>query len=255
MIKKVKGFYFSPTGTTKKIIEKIAEGIGYQLELEDITYIDKNKDIYHIDEETLLLVGVPVYGGRVPKIIIETLLRIKGGKYIVPVVVYGNRAYEDSLLELKNLYKGLGYTTIAAGAFIGEHSYSRKVGTGRPDAEDVLKALEFGKIIKEKLESNKLEEVEVSGNYPYKPDMPTRIFAPSGNNNCVFCRKCWSVCPVGAIDQKNPDKVDIEKCIHCYACIKICTFNGREVKNNPVQPIIEMLESKFTIRKEPELFF
>ena len=84
--------------------------------------------------------------------------------------------------------------------------------------------------------------------------MPVRVFAPSSNDRCILCKKRWKVCPVGAIDSNNPKNVDIEKCIHCYACIKICEFEGREVINNPVQPIIEMLESKFRERKEPELF-
>ena len=73
---------------------------------------------------------------------------------------------------------------------------------------------------------------------------------------CPQNHKCPSikVCPVGAIDCNDSRNVNLEKCIHCYACVKVCNFNGREVINNPVQPIIEMLESKCLIRKEPEIF-
>ena len=110
------------------------------------------------------------------------------------------------------------------------------------------------KKIAEKIEREDYFRPNLLGNRPYKPDMPVRVFAPASNDKCILCKKCWKVCPVGAIDSNNPTNVDIEKCIHCYACIKICEFEGREVINNPVQPIIEMLESKFRERKEPELF-
>lgn len=253
-IKKVRYYYFSPTNTTKRVVEKIAQGIGIDLEEENLTFIEKNKENYPNSDDTLIIVGIPVYAGRVPQIILNTLKSIKGNGYAIPVVVYGNRAYEDALVELEDILKENGFSIIAGGAFIGEHSYSNKVGTKRPDNEDLEIALNFGKKILEKLKEDNISHPVFPGNRPYKPDMPIRIFAPNINNNCVYCRKCWLVCPVGAIDPRKPEIVDIEKCIHCFACVKICNFNGRIVENNPVQPIIEMLESKFTERKEPELF-
>ncbi|MEE0137480.1 4Fe-4S binding protein [Fusobacterium ulcerans] len=48
--------------------------------------------------------------------------------------------------------------------------------------------------------------------------------------------------------------VDVEKCIHCYACVKICTFNGREIPGNPLKDIVAFLETKCSERKEPEIF-
>ena len=253
-INKVKYYYFSPTQTTKKVVEKIAEGIGIEKIEEDITFIDKNKREYLNLKDELVIVGIPVYAGRVPQIILETLKSIKGEGFAIPVVVYGNRAYEDALVELEDILVANGFSILAGGAFIGEHSYTRKVGSNRPDGNDLQIALDFGKQIAEKISKDDKSKPTLLGNRPYKPDMPVRIFAPSSNENCVECRKCATVCPVSAIDKQNPKIVNVEKCIHCYACIKICNFAGREVVNNPVQPIIEMLESKFTQRKEPELF-
>ncbi len=253
-IKKVKYFYFSPTNTTKKVVEKIALGTGLELEEINLTFIDKNLDSYVVDNDSLAIIGVPVYAGRVPQIILKTLHSIKGNSYAIPVVVYGNRAYEDALVELEDILKENGFKILGGGAFIGEHSYSRKVATNRPDNEDLELAFDFGKKIVEKLNSDDFSTPIFPGNRPYKPEMPTRIFAPTIDNNCVYCRKCWVVCPVGAIDSRKPEIVQVEKCIHCYACVKICTFNGRVVENSPIQPIIEMLESKFTNRKEPEIY-
>lgn len=253
-IKKVRYYYFSPTNTTKKVVEKIAEGLGVEMIEENITFIDNNKTSYDNDEDTLVIVGVPVYAGRVPQVILPTLNNIKGTGLAIPIVVYGNRAYEDALVELEDILKDNGFSILAGGAFIGEHSYSKKVGTNRPDTEDLEIALEFGKKIREKLERNDLSQPTLPGNRPYKQGMPKLLFTPMANNNCVYCRKCWIVCPVKAIDPRKPDIVEVEKCIHCYACIKICTFNGREVFNNPIQPIIDMLETKYIERREAEIY-
>lgn len=253
-INKVKYFYFSPTNTTRKVVEKIAMGTGLELEEVNLTFVEKNQESYEVEKDTLVIVGVPVYAGRVPQVILKTLKNIKGKGYAIPVVVYGNRAYEDALVELEDILKESGFSILGGGAFIGEHSYSKKVGTNRPDSQDLEIAFDFGKKIVEKLERGDFSTPALPGNRPYKPDMPVRIYAPNIDNNCVYCRKCWLVCPVGAIDSRKPEIVDVEKCIHCYACIKICHFNGRVVENNPVQPIIEMLESKFTERREPETY-
>ena len=78
----------------------------------------------------MTILSAPVYAGRLPIEAVRRLRRIKAGEApAVVVVVYGNRAYEDALLELQDLAGEQGFRPIAAGAFIGEHSYST---TGSP---------------------------------------------------------------------------------------------------------------------------
>ena len=43
----------------------------------------------------------------------------------VLVVVYGNRAYDDALLELSDIATGAGFVPLAAGAFVGEQVRGR----------------------------------------------------------------------------------------------------------------------------------
>ena len=57
----------------------------------------------------------------------------------VAVCVYGNRDYDDALLEIKDTLNGNGFRTFAAGAFIGRHCIFPKVAEGRPDASDLEK--------------------------------------------------------------------------------------------------------------------
>ena len=255
-IKKVHIFYFSPTHTTKTVVENIGKGINLETHIYDFTFsCDSPKD-YNFGKEDLVIVGVPVYGGRTPFITRKVLEKIKGSEALaVPVAVYGNRAYEDCLLELKNILKENGFICIAGGAFIGEHSYTKKVGTNRPDNIDIQKAQEFGKLIREKLENETYShDIEVKGNFPYKADMPKMVFAPTPNENCVDCGSCASACPTGAIDIDNHRKINPEKCIRCYACVRACRFDGRELAGNPLAKILNFLETTCLERKEPEIF-
>ncbi len=169
----------------------------------------------------------------------------------VAVAVYGNRDYDDALLELKNILSENGFSVIAGGAFIGEHSYTRKVGTKRPDDEDIAKATIFGKEIRKKIDTDTyIKDIKIKEIFLIEKIWPIRVFSPMANKNCIYCRKCYIVCPVGAIDKKDPELVDVEKCIHCYACVKVCTFNGREIPGNPLKDIIGFLETQCSDRKE-----
>lgn len=248
-------FYFSPTNTTKKVIEGIVKGLAKEVTEHNLTFVEKNSNDYEVSKDEIAIVGVPVYAGRVPEVILDSLKSIKGnGGVAIAVVTYGNRAYEDALLELVDILKDQNFKVIGAGAFIGEHSYTKNVGHKRPDDEDISVAENFGKEISKKIESGDLSEVSVPGNYPYKERKPKSIFAPVAKNECVYCRKCPIVCPVYAIDMRKPDIVNVEKCIHCCACIKVCGFNARELRDEGVLEKIKWLEENCKDRKSIETF-
>ena len=76
---KITGIIFSPTGTTKRIIEAIAGSTGISdIQMIDITKPDKREaKLSPIDNE-LVIVGIPVYYGRIPELIIPWLRSLKG---------------------------------------------------------------------------------------------------------------------------------------------------------------------------------
>ena len=141
-ISSVKLVYFSPTGTTKKVLQGIARGLCVE-SIEHVALTMPDADTKPIDNFTneLVVIGAPVYGGRLPNDAVARLKRLKARNTpAVVVVVYGNREYEDALLELSNLSKELGFIPISAGAFIGEHSFSTgdmPIAEGRPDTKDI----------------------------------------------------------------------------------------------------------------------
>ena len=120
----------------------------------DLTHTDVPAKVLQECHGDLAIIGSPVYAGRLPGTMTSRFELIKG--YATPaviVVVYGNRAYEDALLELNDLVSGAGFTPIAAAAFIGEHSYATKefpIAVGRLDEEDLKKARAFGETVRKK---------------------------------------------------------------------------------------------------------
>ena len=156
-MKNIHLFYFSPTHTTKRAVQGIGQGVGVEVIEHDLTFACDSDEEFNLGENDIAIVGVPVYAGRVPEIAANILKRVHGNNTLaVAVVVYGNRAFEDALLELKNILKENGFSVIAGGAFIGEHSYTKKVGTKRPDNNDIEIAINFGK---------KIDELVKEGNY------------------------------------------------------------------------------------------
>ena len=148
--------YFSPTKTTQKILEGIAQGTAIgKVEQLDLTPPEAKTPGLDEMQDELVLLGVPVYSGRVPLEAVPRLQRLKANRTpAVIIVVYGNREFEDALLELKDLARESGFIPVAGGAFIGEHSFANDttpIANGRPDPEDLLKAKEFGMKIQEKM--------------------------------------------------------------------------------------------------------
>lgn len=263
-IQLIKMVYFSPTGTTKSIIQGIGAGINHSsIELVDVTQKSARSSNLVLSENELLVIGVPVYMGRVPAVLSEWLHAIKANNTpVICVVVYGNRAYDDALLELRDILVDQGCKPVACAAFIGEHSFSSSevpTAHGRPDKSDYSIAEQFGMKINDILQcleaGGDISDIAIPGNTPYGG--VTKIwnvdFIAVGEG-CTECGVCSSTCPVEAIDYNCSSSIDIEKCITCCACIKSCPQNVRTVKPGPVKDATIRLNNLYSERKEPEIF-
>nr|WP_320026201.1 EFR1 family ferrodoxin [uncultured Acetobacterium sp.] len=264
-IQSTKLVYFSPTGTTKAVVEGIARGIdAIESERIDLTKPAVRLEPLQTGKNDLLIVGVPVYMGRVPEVIQEWLQSIKPQNTpSVCIVVYGNRVYDDALLELKDILAADGCIPLAAGAFIGEHSFSRDetpIAADRPDLRDISQAEDFGRKIKEKLDAiqsaEEIGDLNVPGEFPYRGE--TKLWDVdfiAVNSDCNQCQLCAEVCPVDAIHTDNSHLIDPEKCITCCACIKNCPQQARTIKHGPVHDASLRLNTLFKEPKQPELFY
>ncbi|MFA5089071.1 MAG: EFR1 family ferrodoxin, partial [Candidatus Omnitrophota bacterium] len=241
----VKLVYFSPTGTTQNVVRAIARGFAPgSIEEIDITTPAARVRPLQTTNNELLIVGVPVYVGRVPAIVLPWLKAIRAENTpAVCVVLYGNRTYEDALLELKDIVTACGCRAVAGAAFLGEHSFSdagTPIARGRPDAGDLRRAEEFGKKIHEKIRSGSpasaVPEAAIPGQYPYRGDsrLWTEDFIEVGDA-CTQCGICAAKCPVGAIDPEDSKKTDAKLCVSCCACIRYCPEQARSIRPGRVK--------------------
>ena len=255
---------FSPTGTTKAILHGIARGLNQTtMEIIDITTPEARKQTLQTADNELLVIGMPVYMGRIPALITEWLHTINAQNTpTVCVVVYGNRAYEDALLELTDILIPGGCLPIAGAAFIGEHSFSGNefpTAKNRPDAIDLDQAKLFGQRIQEKLNSISsvvnISPVEMPGCKPYRWNGKLwDVDFIEVSDACTQCGICEMGCPVGAFGSGNSSAINQEKCITCCACIKNCPQNARTMKPGLVKDAAIRLNNLYQDRKEPEFF-
>lgn len=269
IIKSSTSIYFSPTGTTKKVINAIIKGIGTNNNTAiDLTSSDIRNILSPSIEGDVVIIGVPVYEERIPEMLYDFFTSLKGdGKPVILVAMYGNFGDGIVLNELDTITKNSGFKVVAAGSFIGEHSFSTKevpVQEGRPSHEDLSKAEEFGRSIMEKIKKiENLDDVFIKipqGKLPLMakilPQNSARIFTKTpfaDMNICNHCGVCIKLCPMNAI---NKDTMDINenKCIRCFCCVKRCPKKARRIVYKPRFLVSKVLTIKNKKARAPKIY-
>lgn len=250
---RVTTIYFSATYTTKRVVEAVAKNLSNEVIAYDITN-DEATDEVTVPADELVVVGVPVYAGRVPAMAAERLRRFRGESTpAVVVAVYGNRHYDDAVLELHDIMTEQGFRTVSAGAFIAQHSIFPKVGAGRPDSADKADIERFTRQTARLLMTG-FGGIELPGNRPYKVPGGIPIF-PTASKKCTSCGACARLCPTGAIDSASPKGVDKTKCIKCGRCIVVCPINARRFYGIKYSLAAARFNSAFAARRENEMWF
>lgn len=271
-MKKVWAMYFSPTGGTEKVVKGTAEALAAKLhlpmEVYDFTLPQKREADAVFGEGDIVVCGTPVIAGRVPNVLLPYLTgKVKGnGALAVPMVSFGNRNFDDALIELRNILEENGFKTVAGAGFVSEHSFSKTLAAGRPDAKDQALIQEFGEKVADKLLSGweYTGPAFVRGNDPIRPyfkpqdrhgeHIDIRKVKPKVNEElCMGCGHCAEVCPMGSISRENI-KEYVGICIKCCACVKKCPVEARYFDDPGFIYHKEELEELYERRAEPELF-
>jgi ferredoxin len=233
-------FYFSATGTTRKIVTAFSEGLDCEVRFVDMTK-PENRENIPVIESDLVIIAVPIHGERIHRFIYDYLKRINGmDKPLVVLSIYGNMGVGISLAQFAQYAKENHFQLIGAGTFIGEHTYSEekiKVACGRPDENDLEQANRFGKRIREKLDAGDFKRINIPvsvlpGFISKFPDSGIRFLIKQPCVNlkiCNCCGVCAKQCPMMAIDPFTY-QIDEKRCIRCYACVRGCPKTARRAE-------------------------
>lgn len=256
--------YFSPTHSTKTITTTFSTALAAQLAIGiktwDITLPPARTAHHSLNAGDVLVLGFPVYGGRIPLTIEGALRQLKGHNTpAIILAVYGNRHFDDALLEMGDILTQNGFILTGAGAFIAQHSYTAKVGTGRPNQQDLSTVQRFAQDIAPKVpvvwQGGSQPDVLLPGKRPYKARNPAPPRSPLTRSGCTHCGLCAACCPTGAIHAQTPTLADNTKCIACHACVQACPLQLKYFTDETVTRATAMLEENFTTPLHPALFF
>ena len=262
--------YFSATGTTKRILDEILEG----MEIEKRNIIDLSKKIYPgeskiVINEDIIIIGAPIHYNKIPKLILPALNSLKAkGQPVFLVTVYGNVNKGIGLRELYEISENIGCQVIGGANFIAEHSLSHEtyeIAHGRPDIDDLKVARSLGKKIIETLASCDSIENVPKHSFSEKLGFFSRMFSNIGIKFiskqpkidkllCKNCKICVEICPTNAIDFDSLE-INENNCIRCFACAKNCPNDARKIELKMKSMIKFYFKKAHVMRREPEIFF
>ena len=269
-IKRITAAYFSPTGNVEKVVrcltERIHNCLGGSPELVFFDFLPpESRELSGLEfgefgEGDLLIIGVPVYAGRVPNRILPFIQngfnaaeRAAGqtstgqtaagqvSPICIPIVCFGNRSFDDGLAELAMEMRNSGFIVPAGAAVSTEHSFCQEIGIGRPDEKDMEEIKEFADKVGKSLalfqRSSEISFSDVApvmpGNTPpgpyYTPlkedgtpaNFLKTAFPVTDIEKCDRCMKCANRCPMSSIDKIDPAEIT-GICIKCQACVHCC---------------------------------
>lgn len=252
-INRTYAIYFSPTFTSKKSAISIARGLEGELSEIDLT-IDNQVEEKYFDRRDVVVFGFPVYGGRILPVALERLRKMHGDHTTcVITVTYGNRHYDDALLELFDIVKEQGFIPIAAAALVAQHTYGH-IQVGRPNKDDMYSDELFGSLVRLKIRDDNFSFVSVPGKYPYCKGLSKGKFHPETSEACHQCKLCVEMCPVNAISDDDCKSIN-EECISCFRCIKICPLHAKNMDHNKeYQEFAKAFTKKLEVPRKNEYY-
>ena len=248
---KISKIFFSPSGTTQKIVNEVSKNFDLKSENYDLMSFDEKKEF----GDELVIIGVPVFDGRIPKLASERLRKLRGNKTKAIVILnYGNINYGDALLELTEKLTENNFQIIAIATTVSNHSIFNNIAQNRPDEHDLRQIREFSNEIIEKLKMNKENQLFVSGTKPY-PDYTKLDYTLNCDEElCTECLDCAYTCPEGAISEDYPMTTNLEICSRCSSCIQICPEDARSFVGESFEMANQKAIDNFQDRKEPEFY-
>ena len=279
-MKGIAAVYFSPTGSTKRAVMEIADVIAHRAGLPvravDFTLPGARQEVRKFEAGDLVIFGTPVYAGRIPNKIlpaVQTLFE-GNGALAVPVVTFGNRSFDNALIELRIELEQHGFHTIAGAAFVAEHVFSKKLAAGRPDENDLQVIRRFAEDIAVKIEGIKEGDQDGMAEIPapvavkgiesvpsyYRPlqkdGTPANFLKakPKTADSATISKDPVPGYVPWVRSVRRTAGLSPEICIKCQACVKSCPEGAKYFDDPVMLSHTRMLEQHYARRAENEVF-
>lgn len=270
-INKLWAVYFSPTGGTRNTARLVSKSLSADLGIPaqeiDLTRPANRKQTYAFVREDLVVLASPVYAGRVPNKLRPDLEKclVGNGARVVPVSVFGNRNFDDALIELKTLAEELGFRPVGAAAIVNRHAFCHGLAADRPNAQDKDDILAFSKEVARRVTSSEATPAFVVdgrnpvGPYytPLKADGTPAVFLKAKpqthRDRCDQCGACAKLCPMRAIDPNDCALVP-GLCIKCHACVHFCHTDAKYFDDPAFLSHVKMLEENCVQPRDNRFF-
>jgi len=271
-ISSVNALYYSATGNTALVVKALAQALCAELgvgwEVFDYTLPAQRRQFQTFGADQLVLLGTPVYAGRVPNKMLPYLQTMLQGQDTpaVAVVTFGNRGFDNALAELRFELEEHGFRAVGAAALPARHAFTDKLAPGRPNGQDLSALRDFARRLAEKLQAMDAlpaESLSVAGTFPapyYTPlgtDGAPAVFLKAKpktrKERCTACGLCAQLCPMGSISFEDPAAVE-GICIKCHACVRRCPAGAKYFDDPAFLSHLAMLERHFTRPAETAFF-
>ncbi len=266
---KVTGIYFSPTGNCEKVCHAMLSGAkatkAVEQQIIDITLPKNRVADYRFDKNDLVLLCVPVYAGRIPNKLQPFVdNNLKGSRTpAIVAVCYGNRSFDNALIELRETLTPHGFHVVGALAIPSEHAFSHLLAPSRPNAVDLQRITDAVSQMVLCDEESQHETLPLPGEWPcnyyvpkgedHQPVNFLKAKPVTDSERCTRCGLCAQHCPMGSISQTDPTTIE-GICIKCHSCIRRCPSHAKQFDDQQFASHVKMLEHEFTAEKALEIF-
>ena len=137
---------------TEDLTSRLRENSPVDIVSETYELLGMSPGTIELDEETVAVIGMPVYVGKVPLPALYALQRFKAnGAIAVTAVSFGARTYGNALYELHHYAENMGFKVIGAGAFSIKYNRDRASIGGKGYSGDTESLSDFGQAAASKI--------------------------------------------------------------------------------------------------------